>query len=189
MNANFTTAINTEKQQPLLTWDQVILVDEHDKVIGTEEKQKAHVDGKLHRAFSVFLFNSKGELLLQRRAAHKYHSPNLWTNTCCSHPQPNRTLETDAHARLIDEMGIDCTLHKAFEFIYHAQFENGLTEYEYDHVFFGEFEGDPLPNPEEVGEWRWVTLNTIANEIQATPELYTVWFQECFSKVVKVRKQ
>lgn len=187
MNPNIAIAIDPHKNTDSLTWDQVILVDRHDNPVGTEEKLKAHVDGKLHRAFSVFLFNPKGELLLQRRAAHKYHSPNLWTNTCCSHPQPNRNLETDAHARLIDEMGIDCKLKEVFEFIYRAEFKNGLTEYEYDHVFFGDFDGDPIPNPKEVSEWRWASLDTIAEEIRTTPEIFTVWFRECFAKVVSHR--
>lgn len=187
MNPNFTAPIALEKANEHMTWSEVILVDEQDRPVGTEEKLQAHVDGKLHRAFSVFLFNQEGELLLQQRASHKYHSPDLWTNTCCSHPQPNRDLHEDAVSRMEIEMGISCEVRKEFEFVYHAKFENGLTEYEYDHVFFGDFDGVPVPNPEEVRDWRWASLETISAEIESQPELYTVWFRECFQRVAEHR--
>src|SRR4030042_2763439 len=129
-----------------MVMEKIILVDENDREIGTEEKLKTHEQGKLHRAFSIFVFNSKGELLLQRRAKGKYHSGGLWTNTCCSHPREGEKLEEAVHRRLKQEMGLDCPLKEAFSFIYKVRFENGLFEHELDHVFIGRVDGKPVPD-------------------------------------------
>ena len=135
--------------------EQVILVDEKDKEIGLEEKIKAHKEGKLHRAFSVFVFNQKGEMLLQRRALTKYHSGGLWTNTCCSHPRKGEDVDKAASRRLKEEMGFSCGLKEVFSFIYKTGFDNGLMEHEFDHVFVGAYESEPKINPEEVAEYKW----------------------------------
>lgn len=164
---------------------QVVLVDQADKVLGQCEKLKAHLEGHLHRAISVFLVNAKGEWLLQRRADHKYHSPGLWSNTCCSHPQPGEDTAEAAAARLMEEMGIHCALRKAFSFIYRAPFENGLTEHELDHVFIGFWDGEPNPNPEEVSDWRWVPGQRLAEELKHAPEQFTAWVKVCYERVVQ----
>ncbi len=155
---------------------QVILVDEKDQVIGYEEKLKAHQNGKLHRAFSILIFNEKGEIMLQKRASSKYHCAGLWTNTCCSHPSPGELLEESIHNRLLFEMGFDCTLHKKTSFIYKASFDNGLTEYEYDHVFTGTYSGVPNCNPDEVEDFRWMSLEELKSDINKNLKNYTVWF-------------
>src|SRR5690349_15951298 len=129
---------------------EVILVDENDKAVGSAEKMKAHVKGMLHRAFSVFIFNTKGEMLLQQRALNKYHSGGLWTNACCSHPSPGEEIAASAVKRLSEELGFQTTIEKAFEFLYKADFDNGLTEHEFDHVFIGHYDGDINFCPEEV---------------------------------------
>lgn len=139
----------------------VVLVDQDDQKLGLMEKQQAHVAGLLHRAFSVFVFNSKGELMIQQRAANKYHSPTLWTNTCCSHPRDNETYEQAAHRRLQEEMGFDCQLDFKFSFIYKAHLDNNLTEHELDHVFIGTFDDEPNLNPDEVMAYRWVELQDL----------------------------
>ena len=163
-----------------------MLVDEKDNEIGVEEKIKAHENGgKLHRAFSIFVFNSKQELLLQRRALTKYHAPGLWANTCCSHPKPGEELEKAAHRRLREEMGFDCELRKVFHVIYKAYVGNGLTEHEFDHVFIGYWEGEPEPNPEEVCEWKWASLEEIEKGIKESPEKFAPWFRIIFPKVVE----
>jgi isopentenyl-diphosphate delta-isomerase len=136
----------------------VVLVDEADKAIGLMEKMQAHVFGSLHRAMSVFIFNSKGEMLLQQRAAGKYHSAGLWTNACCGHPREGESALQAAHRRLYEEIGLTCSLKPAFTFIYKAQMPNGLTEYEFDHVFFGISDTTPRPNPDEVGSWKYITV-------------------------------
>ncbi len=161
----------------------VILVDEHDTEIGVKEKIKAHELGKLHRAFSIFIFNSKKELLLQKRSDKKYHSPGLWSNTCCSHPRPDKNLKEEAENRLKQEMGIICKLKESFSFIYKVKFDNGLTEYEYDHVFVGEFNEKPKPNKHEVSEWKWISLDKLKQEMSRNPEKYTYWLKECLDKV------
>ncbi len=134
----------------------VVLVDENDKPVGTEEKLKAHQDGKLHRAFSVFIFNSQKQLLLQRRALSKYHSAGLWTNTCCSHPRPEESVLASAHRRLQEEMGFDCELKEIFNFKYKADFDNGLVEHEFDHVIIGYHDQNPISNPNEVDSYKWI---------------------------------
>ena len=161
----------------------ILTVDENDKVIGKEEKIKTHQLGKLHRAFSIFVFNSKGELLLQRRAKTKYHSGGLWTNTCCSHQRFDETLEKAIHRRLKEEMGFDCELKEIFSFIYKVKFDNGLFEHEYDHVFIGKFDGKPNPNPEEVDEWKWVDLEELKGDIRENPDNYTYWLKVSIDKI------
>lgn len=156
--------------------NEVILVDENDNPVGTEEKLKAHQQGKLHRAFSIFIFNSKGELLLQKRAKEKYHSGGLWTNTCCSHPGPGQELEKEAQKRLQEEMGFTCDMKEISSFLYKADLGN-LIEHEFDHVFLGEFNGDPKPNKEEAEDWKWISLKDLNQDIKKHPEEYTEWFK------------
>lgn len=163
----------------------VILVDQDDRETGVMEKIQAHREALLHRAFSVFVFNSKGELMLQQRALGKYHSPGLWTNTCCSHPRPGEETEAAAHRRLHEEMGFDCTLTKIFHFTYIAPFDNNLTEHEVDHVFVGFSDTLPVINPEEVESYRFATLDDISVEMAENPELFTVWFQIAFERVAE----
>ena len=162
----------------------VVLVDQDDQKLGLMEKQQAHVTGLLHRAFSVFIFNSKGELMIQQRAASKYHSPTLWTNTCCSHPRDKETYEEAAHRRLQEEMGFDCELEYKFNFIYKAHLENDLIEHELDHVFIGTFDEDPKLNPEEVMAYRWVELDDLKKDIDKNPQNYTAWFKIIFEHYV-----
>lgn len=162
----------------------VDLVDQNDQKLGLMEKQQAHVAGLLHRAFSVFIFNSKGELMIQQRAANKYHSPTLWTNTCCSHPRDEETYEQAAHRRLQEEMGFDCQLEFKFSFIYKAHLENDLTEHELDHVFIGTFDDEPNLNPEEVMAYRWVELDDLKKDMEKNPQNYTAWFKIIFEHYV-----
>lgn len=164
--------------------EKVILVDKNDNEVGTMEKQEAHVKGLLHRAFSVFIFNDKNELLLQRRAVNKYHSGGLWTNTCCSHPRQNEKTKDAAKRRLLEEMGMRSTLKKQFDFVYKAKLDNNLYEHEFDHVFFGFTNDLPIINPEEVEEYTYKTLEDIGNEMKTTPDKYTEWFKICFREVV-----
>ena len=161
----------------------VILVDDQDEAIGTMEKMAVHEKALLHRAFSIFIFNSKGLMLLQQRAAKKYHSANLWTNTCCSHPHPGDNTLQAAKKRLQEEMGFSTDLKKAFSFIYKAPFDNGLTEYEYDHVFVGYYDGDISPDPNEVGDYCFMSLKEISAAITSHPDKYTEWFKIAFPKV------
>ncbi len=161
----------------------VILVDEHDVPIGTMEKMEVHQKALLHRAFSVFIFNGKGEMLLHQRAAKKYHSPGLWTNACCSHPKPGEDTLAAAELRLQEEMGFSTQLKKAFDFVYKAPFDNGLTEHEFDHVFIGNYVGIIKPNGEEVSDYCFKTVAEIKNSIQSHPQKYTEWFKIAFSKM------
>ncbi|HEX7905902.1 MAG TPA: isopentenyl-diphosphate Delta-isomerase [Chitinophagaceae bacterium] len=162
---------------------QVILVNEKDEVIGAMEKMEAHQQGMLHRAFSIFIFNSKGEMLLQQRALHKYHSGNLWTNACCSHPQPGEEIIQAARRRLVEEMGFEVPVEKIFDFIYKTEFVNGLIEHEFDHVFFGEYNGPVVFNSDEVKDVCYKSINTIKEDLETNPALYTAWFQIAFPKV------
>lgn len=155
----------------------VVLVTPQDEVVGLMEKLQAHVEGLLHRAFSVFTFNSKGELLIQQRAAHKYHSPTLWANTCCSHPRDGEGYEQGAHRRLQEEMGFDCPLEFKFDFLYKADVGGGLTEHELDYIFFGVYDGEIVPNPDEVMAYQWVNVPELKTDIHAHPEKYTAWFK------------
>lgn len=157
--------------------EHVVLVDEHDQPVGTMEKMEAHEKGVLHRAFSVLLFNSRGELLLQKRARSKYHSGGLWTNTCCSHPQPNEDVTDAAQRKLLQEMGIVAKPRIAFSFIYQAKFENGLLEHELDYVLFDVFDGVPALNPEEAEDWKWMSMDNLAADIDEHPHEYTAWFK------------
>lgn len=163
--------------------DQVILVDAHDHRIGAAEKMAAHRNGSLHRAFSIFVFNPSGRLLLQRRAASKYHSGGLWSNTCCSHPRPRERTAAAARRRLREEMGIECALTEMFSFVYRADLGNGLIEHEYDHVFFGVHGGEPLLNAEEADDARWVDMHELAADVRTRPDAYTFWLAVCLDKV------
>lgn len=157
--------------------ENVILVDAHDQELGLMEKMEAHRKGLLHRAFSVFVLNEKGELMLQQRAASKYHSGTLWTNTCCSHPRDGETAEQAAHRRLQEEMGFDCPVQKVLEFTYRAELDQGMIEHEYDHLFIGQYNGEPQLNPEEVMAWKWINLDDLSADIKANPDRYTEWFK------------
>jgi isopentenyl-diphosphate delta-isomerase len=162
--------------------EQVVLVDENDAAVGTLEKQRAHVEGRLHRALSVFVLNSRGEMLLQRRARGKYHSGGLWTNTCCSHPRPGEAVGQAARRRLREEMGIDTELTPLFEFTYRAQVGPRLVEHEYDHVFAGLYDGEPLPSADEVDGWRWVPVADVAAQVREDPDAFTPWFRVVVSR-------
>lgn len=161
--------------------EKIILVDEKDNEIGTGEKLKVHKDGKLHRAFSIFIFNSKGKLLLQKRAKSKYHSGGLWSNTCCSHPRPNKDSKEEAERRLMEEMGIDCKLKEVFSFVYKTNLGN-VTEYEFDHVFVGNFDGNPKLNKEEAEDWKWIDIDELRKEIDNNTEKYTPWLRVILEK-------
>ncbi|MEN3322583.1 isopentenyl-diphosphate Delta-isomerase [Mariniflexile soesokkakense] len=162
--------------------EKVILVNENDEPIGTMPKMEAHEKALLHRAFSVFVFNDKNELMLQQRAAHKYHSPLLWTNTCCSHQRVGETSIQAGKRRLMEEMGFVVELEETISFIYKAPFDNGLTEHEFDHVLLGKYNSIPEINPDEVANWKWMTLEAVKEDILNQPELYTEWFKIIFDK-------
>lgn len=162
--------------------ENVLLVDEKDQIIGKMEKIEAHEKGLLHRAFSVFVYNNKNELLLQKRAASKYHTPGLWTNTCCSHQRENESNIDAGKRRLQEEMGFTTDLENQFSFIYKAPFSNGLTEHEYDHILIGYFNSKPQPNPEEVADWKWMSLDKIEEDLTQQPDQYTAWFKILFKK-------
>jgi isopentenyl-diphosphate Delta-isomerase len=157
--------------------DHVILVDENDSAIGTMEKLEAHKKGVLHRAFSALIFNSKGEILLQQRSSAKYHSGGLWTNTCCSHPLPDEDTHTAVRRRLLQEMGIDVNVDFSHKFIYRTRLDHDLIEHEYDHVFVGRFDGEPVINPEEVAAWRFASPDDVKREMTENPEAFTYWFK------------
>ena len=163
--------------------ENVILVNEHDEETGVMEKMAAHEKALLHRAFSVFIFNEEGQMLLQQRAARKYHSPSLWTNACCSHPKPQESTEGAAKRRLNEELGFETELEKIFEFTYKAALDNGLTEHEYDHVFIGTYDGDIHPDEDEVKDFCFVGMAEIRSSIQSHPQKYTEWFKIAFPKV------
>jgi len=166
----------------------LILVDEHDKPWGKLEKDQVHQLGLLHRAFSVFIFNSKGELLLQQRAAGKYHSGGLWTNTCCSHPRFGEELNEAIPRRLEEEMGMNCPTQFIFNFVYETKFDNGLIEHEFDHVYYGVSDDLPKPNPAEVSNWKYLNLKSLENEIASAPDQYTVWLKICLPKLMECFK-
>lgn len=162
---------NHHKQFP------VILVDQQDKAMGRMEKMRAHREAKLHRAFSVMIFNRQKEMLLQRRARKKYHSGGKWTNACCSHPRPGERTVAAAHRRLKEEMGFDCALREKAAFIYRARFSNGLCEHEYDHIFTGRYDGAIKPDPAEVEDYRWLKISDLRRDIKNHPRKYTPWFR------------
>ena len=159
--------------------EQVILVAQDDSQVGVMEKLQAHKEGRLHRAISVFIFNSKGEMLLQQRASGKYHSANLWTNSCCSHPRPGETSKNAAVRRLREEMGMACELTEAFSFVYKAHLDHDLTEHEFDHVFKGVTDDRPEPDASEVAAWKYIALPALEADIHTHPENYTEWFKIC----------
>jgi isopentenyl-diphosphate delta-isomerase len=162
--------------------ENVILVNERDEPIGLMPKMEAHEKAVLHRAFSVFVLNSKNEIMLQQRAHHKYHSPLLWTNTCCSHQREGETNIQAGNRRLFEEMGFQTELKELFHFIYKAPFDNGLTEHELDHVMIGYYNEAPSINPDEVEAWKWMPIEAVKADIQNHPDLYTIWFQIIFDQ-------
>ena len=163
--------------------NKLILVDENDVPLGTAEKMEAHEQALLHRAFSVFIFNSKGEMLLQQRAINKYHSGGLWTNACCSHPYFDEDTLAAAEKRLQEEMGFKTELSKAFAFVYKAGFDNGLTEHEYDHVFVGKYDGTILPDKNEVENFCFISMNKLKADLELYPQKYTAWFKIALPKL------
>ncbi|MEL0456889.1 isopentenyl-diphosphate Delta-isomerase [Flavobacteriaceae bacterium SZ-1-7] len=162
--------------------EKVILVNENDEQIGLMPKLEAHEKALLHRAFSVFVFNDQNELMLQQRAWDKYHSPGLWTNTCCSHQREGETNIEAGKRRLREEMGFVVDLQESISFIYKAPFDNGLTEHEYDHILLGKYNGEPAINPDEVANWKWMSLEAVKDDISSNPDLYTAWFKVIFDK-------
>ena len=162
--------------------ENVILVNEKDEPIGLMPKMEAHEKAVLHRAFSVFVLNDKNEIMLQQRAHHKYHSPLLWTNTCCSHEREGETNIQAGSRRLFEEMGFQTDLKELFHFIYKAPFDNGLTEHELDHVMIGYYNDAPSINPEEVEDWKWMPIEAVKSDIQNNPDLYTIWFKIIFDQ-------
>ena len=162
---------------------KVILVNEQDIALGNMDKMQAHEKGLLHRAFSIFIFNKKGDMLLQQRAQAKYHSAGLWTNACCSHPEPGEITAAAAHRRLKEEMGFNTNLTEAFSFVYKTAFENGLTEYEFDHVFIGSYDSQVIPDEKEVKDYSYTSMNNIRSGLQTHPHKYTSWFKIAFPKL------
>ncbi|MCG9971997.1 isopentenyl-diphosphate Delta-isomerase [Christiangramia crocea] len=169
--------------------EKVILVNEKDEQIGLMEKIEAHEKALLHRAFSVFVFNKKNELMIQQRAFSKYHSPGLWTNTCCSHQREGESNIEAGKRRLQEEMGFTTDLKDTISFIYKAPFDNGLTEHEYDHILVGNFEGEPNLNPDEVAAWKWVSLEDLKVDMKKNPHIYTEWFKIIFDKYYSTIQQ
>ena len=167
--------------------EEIILVDENDNPIGFETKLKAHENGgKLHRAFSIFVFDAAGRMLLQRRAEKKYHFGGLWTNACCGHPRKGERLEDAARVRLQQEFGFDTGVEEIFDFLYRtSDAKSGLTEYEFDHVFCGEFNGEPRPNPDEIDAWKWVDLAELLVDLKNNPHQYTPWFKIALPRVIE----
>ena len=162
--------------------EQVILVNEQDEQIGLMPKMEAHEKAMLHRAFSVFIFNRSNELMIQQRALGKYHSPGLWTNTCCSHQREGESNIEAGKRRLQEEMGFTTDLKDTVSFIYKAPFDNGLTEHEFDHILVGYYNEDPAPNPSEVHDYRWLSLEDLKKDMAENPDIYTEWFKIIFEK-------
>jgi len=158
--------------------EEVILVDIEDSAIGQMEKMKAHEEGRLHRAFSIMIFNDRGDILLQQRALGKYHSGGLWTNACCSHPRPNESVLEAANRRLMEEMGFETKLVFGFKFVYKALLDQGLTEYELDHVYMGNYTGQLKINPDEVAGWKWISYPALKRDVVENPNNYTIWFKD-----------
>jgi isopentenyl-diphosphate delta-isomerase len=169
------------------TRNQVTLVDNADRDIGACDKLTAHREGRLHRAFSIFLVNDRGHWLLQQRAAHKYHCGGLWSNTCCSHPQPSEPLLVAASDRLLGEMGLTVDLEEVFTFTYRAELDNGLIENEIDHILVGTCNDNPTPNPDEVSDWKWVVPDALFEDMAQHPERYTPWFRRCARDVYSAK--
>ncbi len=179
--ANFLFCIFEVKYIDMIE-ENVILVNESDEQIGLMPKLEAHEKAVLHRAFSVFILNSKNEIMLQQRAHHKYHSPLLWTNTCCSHQRNGETNIQAGSRRLFEEMGFKVELKELFHFIYKAPFDNGLTEHELDHVMIGYYNDAPVINPDEVESWKWMKIEDVKKDMEIYPELYTIWFKIIFDE-------
>ncbi len=167
--------------------EEIVLVDQDDNPVGFETKSGAHEDGgKLHRAFSIFIFDAAGKMLLQRRAKRKYHFGGLWTNACCGHPRKGEMLQEAVHVRLQQEFGFDANLEEIFSFLYRASdTASGLTEHEFDHVFYGEFNGQPRPDPDEIDDWRWVGLAELLADLENNPQDYTPWFKIAVRRVIE----
>ena len=165
--------------------EEVVLVDEHDRPVGRGEKIETHLRPRLHRAFSVFVFDSSGRLLLQKRASAKYHSSGLWSNTCCSHPRPGEPTEAAARRRLKEEMGFDCEVTKVFDLVYYAELDNNFYEHEYDHVFTGRYDGSPTPDPREVEDWKWVEVQALAEDLRVNPHMYSYWLRASFDELLR----
>ncbi len=166
--------------------DQVVLVNEYDEPVGLAGKMAAHQNGgRLHRAISIFIFNKKGETMLQQRADSKYHSPGLWTNTTCGHPLPDESPVAAAHRKLQQEMGFDCEMYEAFSFTYQADVGNGLMENEFDHVIFGMYEKDPVLNPHEAKNWKWMNIYALKKDLKKNPMLYTPWLKLAIGQVIE----
>jgi len=173
----------SQRQSSADRWpEEVILVDACDRPIGVAEKRVAHQSGLLHRAFSVIVYDRVGRMLLQQRARSKYHSGGLWSNTCCSHPRPGEETEQAAHRRLLEEMGFDCQLERVHEFVYQVEFDNGLIEHEYDHVFIGSYDASPRHHPDEVEAWCWIDPLALERETARRPERFTYWFKRCLAE-------
>jgi isopentenyl-diphosphate Delta-isomerase len=158
------------------------IVNSQDEIIGHGEKLEVHRLGQLHRAFSILVFNKKRQMLIHQRALHKYHSGGLWTNACCGHPNEGEEMQAAVNRRLVEEMGFGCELEYAFKFQYKADFDNGLTENEIDHVYVGEYDGDFTVNPDEVADYKWVDMEDVLYDISIRPEKYTVWFKEIMKR-------
>lgn len=168
-----------------MEYESVILVDTNDNMIGTMEKMAAHRSARLHRAISVFIFNSKGDMLLQKRASHKYHSGGEWSNACCTHPGPGEQPIDAAMRRLEEEMGMRCDLEHAFSFTYRAALDNGLYEHEYDHVYIGTTDMFPTPNAWEVEGFVYLSPEKVEGDLLENPQLFTPWFKICFERVME----
>ena len=175
------------KKNPMT--ENIILVDENDKEVGLGEKLQVHREGRLHRAFSIFVFNSDNQMLIQQRNRNKYHSGGLWANTCCSHPRAGERLAEAAHRRLKEEMGFDCELTEIFSFIYKTGFDNGLIEHELDHVFAGTYDGEIKPNPEEAEAVEWIGLDELEGDLENQPGKYAYWFKQAISRVIGYKKR
>jgi isopentenyl-diphosphate delta-isomerase len=161
---------------------ELILVDEDNNIIGYGKKLEVHQKGFLHRAFSIFVVNNKGQLMLQKRAVEKYHSGGLWANTCCSHPLKGEEREDTIHKKLVQEMGFDCDLKPLFKFIYRAELDNDMIEYELDQVYIGSYEKNPIPNPEEVCEWKWMDIELLKKNLEQSPKIYAYWLKAAFAE-------
>lgn len=163
----------------------IICVDKNDNEVGHVEKMEAHIKGLLHRALSIFVFNEKNELLLQKRYSGKYHSPGLWTNTCCTHPNKNESTDDAAIRRLQEEMGFSCELKEVFSFMYYIKFDNNLIEHEFDHVYFGRYSNEISINPLEVEDYKWLSLDNIKVDLKKNPDNYTFWFKYIIENHIK----
>lgn len=166
----------------------LILVDEQDNELGVMDKLSVHEKGLLHRAFSVFIFNTDMQLLLQQRSEYKYHSAGVWSNTCCSHPRPGEKMLQAINRRLKEEMGMECNTVFAFNFIYRVELDNGLTEHEYDHVYIGISNTPPIPTTSEVKDWKYMSLEELKEDIAVKPQQYTEWLKICLPKIIEFLK-